>query len=240
MLLAKSCHDIDWLSYIMDAPCQRVSSFGSLMHFRADQAPAGAGQRCLACDIETTCPYSAKRLYLDFAQAGHYDWPVDILTCDHTEQGVLKALKDGPYGRCVYHCDNDVVDHQVVNIEFEGGGTGVFTMTAFTEPNQQRKTRIFGTRGQAYCDGDNIEVFEFLGDKHTTYPVSVEDVQGHGGGDSAIIESFVRALCENDPSLLLSGSQETLLTHLAVFAAEKARREGTVVDVKAFEKTLLR
>jgi hypothetical protein len=78
---------------------------------------------------------------------------------------LAKPVKDGPYGRCVYHCDNDVVDHQVVDIEFEGGQTAAFTMTAFTKPALQRQTSIFGTHGEIFCDGDHIEVFDFLTEK---------------------------------------------------------------------------
>ncbi len=150
MLLAKSCHDIDWMRYIMGEKCLSVSSFGSLKHFRKAEKPpeAGAATRCLDCAHEPQCPYSAPKLYLDSLARGNTDWPVNVLTFDVTEAGVTEALRTGPYGRCVYECDNDVVDNQVVNMAFAGGKTASFTMTAFTQGGHHR-TCIFGTHGKS-------------------------------------------------------------------------------------------
>src|SRR5579883_346533 len=66
MLLAKSCHDVDWLRYIMGCRCVQVSSFGSLQHFKHTTKPVEAGDalRCLDCAYEPHCPYSAKAFYL--------------------------------------------------------------------------------------------------------------------------------------------------------------------------------
>ncbi len=233
MLLAKSCHDLDWLRYIMGVPCKRVSSFGSLYHFRKECQPAGASDRCLDCGVEPDCPYSARKIYLGRLAKGHTGWPVDVLTYDVTVEGVTEALRSGPYGRCVYACDNDVVDHQVVNMEFDGGRSATFTMTAFSDVGG-RKTRIFGTRGQIEGDGSKIEHFDFL-----TQATEVIDTKttgstitsGHGGGDSRLMESFLDAVAGNDPTKILSGPDETLESHLMVFAAERARRDGTVVEV---------
>lgn len=233
MLLAKSCHDLDWLRYIMGVRCLRVSSFGSLYHFRKEHKPEGAADRCLDCAVEPDCPYSAKKIYLGLVAEGRTGWPVDVLTPDVTVEGVTEALRTGPYGRCVYECDNDVVDHQVVNMEFEGGRTATFTMTAFTEAGS-RKTRIFGTRGQIEGDGRHIRVFDFLTGRTRTVDTEAADASilgGHGGGDYRLMSSFISAVANNDPDRILSGAAETLETHLMVFAAERARREGTVVDV---------
>jgi predicted dehydrogenase len=123
MLLSKSCHDLDWIRYIVGRRCTQVSSFGSLTHFRAENRPPGAAERCLECGSEPTCPYSARKIYLGRVQRGETGWPVNVLTPDLTVAGVTDALRTGPYGRCVYACDNDVVDHQVVNMLFEGGTT---------------------------------------------------------------------------------------------------------------------
>jgi len=234
MLLAKSCHDMDWLAYVMGAHAKYVSSFGNLAHFTPENAPDGAADRCMDCPVEADCPYSAPKIYLGLFKKGVRGWPLDVLTADVTEHGLIDALHNGPYGRCVYHCDNDVVDHQVVNIEFDNGATGVFTMTAFTAANQHRQTRIFGTRGELVCDCNTIRVTDFLTDQTTTHEIRVEEkIVGHAGGDPAMIERFVRALCENDSSHLLSGAEETLQTHLSVFAAEKARHSKQVVAVQS-------
>jgi predicted dehydrogenase len=235
MLLTKSCHDLDWIRYIIGKRCVTVSSFGSLIHFKRENKPAIAGSNCLECDYEPDCPYSAKRIYLGFIKRGVTGWPVSVITSDVTSAGVIKALREGPYGRCVYECDNDVVDHQVVNMEFEGGETASFTMTAFAKA-RQRETRIFGTRGEIYGNGEKIQVYEFLTGRSEVMDISTEtpsSLADHGGGDYALIHAFVSAVAENDPSKILSGPEETLETHLMAFAAERSRKERRVVDLKS-------
>ncbi len=234
MLLAKSCHDLDWIRHIMGQPCVQVSSFGGLRHFRPEARPEGAADRCLDCRVEGTCPYSAVKIYLGRVRAGATGWPVDVLTPDVTEAGVTRALRTGPYGRCVYACDNDVVDHQVVNLRFATGATASFTMTGFTR-QRDRETRIFGTRGEIYGNGSTIEVHDFLSDTTETLRSNQASdgsiLTGHGGGDGRLMQHFVAAVAAGDPALVRSGPDESLETHLTVFAAEEARRDGRVVDV---------
>lgn len=233
MLLTKSCHDIDWIRYIMDAPCQTLSSFGSLKHFCAEERPEGAASRCLNCPIESTCPYSAKRIYLEALRRGHTGWPLNVLTPEPTQESILTALQEGPYGRCVYDSDNDVVDHQVVTMDFQGRRTASFTMMAFTEM-RHRETRIFGTRGELYGDGSVIDHYDFLTDRTTRIDTAAPDgsiLGGHGGGDYGLMSHFVRAVAEEDPSWILSGVDETLESHLMVFAAEEARRNGRIISM---------
>jgi predicted dehydrogenase len=232
MLLTKSCHDLDWISHIMGASWNGVSSFGSLKHFTPEEAPEGAGERCVACAVEPTCPYSAVRIYNEVLQRGHTGWPVDVLAPDPTPASVQAALEHGPYGRCVYKCDNDVVDHQVVTVDFDGGRTAAFTMMAFTRM-RGRETHIFGTRGELFGDGRYIDHYDFMTD--STYRIDTEAgagdavLAGHGGGDFGLMDAFVRAVATQDPAHILSGADETLASHLLVFAAEDARREGRVV-----------
>jgi predicted dehydrogenase len=245
MLLAKSCHDIDWLRYVIGEPCVRVSSFGSLLHFRKEAKPgaAGAATRCLDCAYEPQCPYSAKKLYLGLLRRNQLGWPLDVIATDFSEEGVTAALRDGPYGRCVYECDNDVVDHQVVNLEYASGVTASFTMISTSE-YRDRQTTIFGTRGELRGNGDTITHVDFVTDATTTIPVEVPQpdastagqggsLSGHGGGDYGLMRSFVAAVAQRDPTLILSGPRESLETHLTVFAAEQARREQRVVQVPA-------
>jgi predicted dehydrogenase len=230
MLLAKSCHDLDWIRHLVGARCEAVASFGSLKHFRPEEKPAGAADRCLDCNVEPRCPYSAKKIYLGRVARGQTGWPVNILTPDPTETSVLEALRTGPYGRCVYECDNDVVDNQVVSMRFEGGRSAVFTMTAFGASG--RKTRIFGTRGELYGDGSRVHVYDFLTDETEELDVEASEdsvLGGHGGGDYGLMSRFVRAVSEQDPDVIMSGPDETLETHLMVFAAERARLEDRVV-----------
>lgn len=235
MLLAKSCHDLDWIRYIMGEKCKSVSSFGALKHFRRAEKPpeAGDARRCLDCAYEPKCPYSAKKIYLGRLAQGKTGWPTNVLTFDVTMEGVTEALRTGPYGRCVYECDNDVVDNQVVNMFFEGGKTASFTMTAFNQA-APRRTCIFGTRGEIYGDGVKIYLTDFLTDETTVVDTSSPDASilgGHGGGDYGLMSAFINAVANNDPGGLLSGPDETLESHLMVFAAEQARRENRVVNM---------
>src|SRR5690242_11183163 len=129
MLMAKSCHDLDWLQYILGRAPLRVSSFGSLTHFTAANRPAGAADRCVACSVEARCPYSAPRLYRGLLDRGEHRWPLSVVIDDFSSQALEEALRSGPYGRCVYACDNDALDHQIVALEFPGAITATFTMT---------------------------------------------------------------------------------------------------------------
>jgi len=233
MLLSKSCHDLDWLAYVIGSHPRKVSSFGTLSHFRPENAPAGSADRCLDCPVEPTCPWSAKRIYFGMFRKGLRGWPLDVLTTDLTRKGIAKALREGPYGQCAYRCDNDVVDHQVVGIEFEQGQTATFSMIGFSKANQFRQTRIFGTRGEIFTDGKRIEVYDFVTEKTKVYKVAgLEGSQQHAGGDQALTEAFLGAIADNDPSRIVTGAEETLATHLAVFAAEQSRKEGRTITIE--------
>jgi predicted dehydrogenase len=233
MLLAKSCHDIDWLRYIMGRRCVQVSSFGSLKHFRKAEKPVQAGEamRCLDCAYEPDCPYSAKRLYLGRQEQKQFGWPLNVITTDMTHDGVTEALRNGPYGRCVYECDNDVVDHQVVNLLYDNGATATFTMIATSEM-RDRETIVFGTRGELRGNGHKIVHYDFLSGQTTEIAIErPEEDMGHGGGDYGVMRNFVSAVAQRDPDLIITGPQESLESHLTVFAAERARREGRVLPV---------
>ncbi|MFB7224516.1 Gfo/Idh/MocA family protein [Streptomyces sp. NPDC056227] len=232
VLLTKSCHDIDWLGHIVDRPVRAVSSFGSLTHFRPEHKPAGAGGRCLSCTVEPDCAYSALKLYpVGLREGGVKRYFTRVVADELTEAAVTEALESGPYGRCVHDSDNDVVDHQVVNIEYEGGATVSFTLTAFT-PLENRQTKIFGSRGQITGDGRTIEIYDFLTDERTVIDTDsggASAADGHGGGDAGLISAFLRAHHEGRPDLLLSGAAESRDSHRVVFAAEEARLTGQVV-----------
>ncbi|UJF20160.1 Gfo/Idh/MocA family oxidoreductase [Vibrio sp. SS-MA-C1-2] len=232
MLLAKACHDLDWIRFIMDEPVESVHSFGGLYHFKEENKPQGAGKNCFDCDVESTCPYSAKKIYIENEYGG--DYFKKIITPEEGIDAVQTALENGPYGRCVYQCDNDVVDHQVVNLQFNKGKSASFTMTAFTE-YAERKTRIFGTHGQLEGDGKTIKVLDFTTGKESIYDVTAVEsntsMSGHGGGDYYMMQHFIDALIHNDPTLVLSGPKESLETHLTVFAAEESRHSKKVIDV---------
>ncbi|QFY09285.1 gfo/Idh/MocA family oxidoreductase [Nonomuraea phyllanthi] len=235
MLLAKACHDVDWLVHLFGRPPARVSSFGSLSHFRPEERPAEAADRCLDCPLEPSCPYSAPRLYLGcLGDPGSEFWPLSAVTPGRTEQDVLDALRTGPYGRCVYACDNDVVDHQEVVMEFDDGATCSFTMSAFT-PMEHRRTRLFGTHGYIDGDGRELRVVDFrTGEEELSAADEVAGASaadGHGGGDHGLTDAFLAAVASGDPALLRSDAAESLMTHRVVWAAEQARLTGSVVPL---------
>ncbi|MFE7392233.1 Gfo/Idh/MocA family protein [Streptomyces sp. NPDC057582] len=235
LLLAKSCHDIDWITDVVGGRVARVSSFGSLTHFRPETAPDGATDRCVTCPLQDTCAYSATTLYREgLRNGGTKQYFTRIMSeGDLTEQAVTAALTDGSYGRCVYHCDNDVVDHQVVNLEFDGGVTASFTLTAFT-PLENRHTKIFGTQGQLTGDGRHIEVYDFRTETRTIHDTSLDGssaAEGHAGGDDAMFNAYLDALHSGRPELIISGIDASLAGHRVVFAAERARLAGAVVEL---------
>jgi predicted dehydrogenase len=250
-ILTKCCHDLDWVRQVAGGPAVSVSSSGALHHFTAANRPAGAADRCLDCTVEPTCPYSASRLYLGFlGDPKREHWPLSVVTTDLTERGVRQALRDGPYGRCVYACDNDVADHQVVTIEFDGGVTATVTMSAFT-PHVRRRTRIMGTHGFLEGDGTHAAVTGFVSGR--TEPVAVAGPVpgaggggqdggghdgaghaggGHDGGDMAVIGAFVNAVASGDRSFIRTGPRDSLESHLMAFAAERSRRTGVPVRLE--------
>ena len=228
MLMAKSCHDIDILAYLTGKPCRRVSSFGELSYFRKENMPAGAPERCTdGCPVESTCPYSAYKVYL--APKAPWVWHTTMAGKPFEQQ--LEELKTtSPYGRCVYRCDNDVVDHQVVNFEFESGITGTFTMTAFNAGG--RYLRLHGTHGsiKAETDSNSIELHRFADNTRTKIEIPHQS-GGHGGADHKLMENFVFALRTEDPGAVLTTTEESLASHKIVFAAEQSRREKRVVEL---------
>ena len=234
MLMAKSCHDLDWLQYILGRAPLRVSSFGSLTHFTAANRPPGAADRCVACSVEPDCPYSAPRLYRGLLDRGAHGWPLSVVIGDFSAGALDEALTNGPYGRCVYACDNDAVDHQVVALEFPGATTATFTMTAFTQA-AHRRTQVFGTRAELTGDGETIRVYDFLtGSERTVTPAAAGGMnagEGHAGGDAGLMDAFTAAVATGDGVLISSGPRESLASHLAVFAAERARLNGTVENI---------
>ena len=235
MLLAKCCHDLDWISFFAASPCVKIGSYGSLMHFTRARQPAGAADRCTACPpaVERNCPYSAVRYYLEVMKGRETTWPSAVLTLDQTPEGIGKALETGPYGRCVYACDNDVVDHQVVSMEFASGATASHTMTAFTLKGN-RLLRIHGTRGEIIYDDAGVTHNDFLTRSSRLVDTSPKDqtaASGHGGGDFGLVRGFVAALRQNDPSRIDTDVQTSLATHAMVFAAEEARKKNKSVTM---------
>lgn len=236
MILQKCCHDMDIISWILGRRCLKVSSFGGLAHFKPENAPKGAPKRCTdGCMYEKSCPYYAPRFYLEHPKAVT-DGFVDVLTTDSSEEGILRALKEGPYGRCVYHCGNDVVDHQVVDMEFEGSVLGSLVMAAFTN-DCHRSLHILCTNGEIKGDMEKEELYyQIFGQPE---PVKAElakpdsrDGFHHSGGDFCMIRDFVEAVQNNDSALNRSTARQSLQSHLMCFAAEESRLHGKMITLE--------
>ena len=234
MILAKCCHDFDILYWNLGQNAQQIHSLGSLLHFRPENAPEGATERCTdGCPAAEQCPFDPRPIYYNMDNDG---WPVTAISADLSLEGRRHALETGPYGRCVYRCDNDVVDHQTVNMEFENGTSAVLFMHGHSY-DEARTMRYDGTkatlRGKFDYINGWIEIHDHLTDRREDIEIPPVD-SGHGGGDLGIVRSFVRSL--RGESEALTDARESLESHLMAFAAEESRVNGTVVDMSDFRE----
>lgn len=234
MILQKCCHDMDLLLWLTGKTAESVTSYGSTYLFKEEMAPEGAALRCMdGCAAKAECPFDAEKIYLTNGKTGvehgHTGWPCNVLTLHPTPESVREAIQKGPYGRCVYHCDNNVVDHQVVNICMTDGSTISFTMSGFTEKNS-RYTKFMGTKGEITADlhENTIEVQEF-GKAPEIIDVSKlsDDFSGHAGGDNRMVEEFLDMLIEGkEPEKSMTTLERSLESHYIALAAERSRLEG--------------
>lgn len=230
MIVAKCCHDLDLAVWYIGKPCVGVSSMGSLRFFTAKNAPADSTDRCVTCPHMQDCAYSAERFYIGQIRAGNTDWPSNVLAIEPTEEKVRKAIENGPYGKCVFRCDNDVVDHQVVNMEFEGGTTAHLTMTAFSD-KQYREIAIHCEKGEIYGSTlDNLLHCYVFGKSNKVINVANlhETSFGHGGGDHWMVLDIVDYY-EGRASFGLTSIENSIMSHKIGFAAEQSRLQGGVL-----------
>ena len=234
IILAKSCHDLDILRYLIDKSCDTIVADGSIYLFRPQMALEGTPKRCTdGCPHEKDCPYSAIDIYY---RKHHYLKHVVDVWREATDPEIMEALKNGPYGRCVYHCDNDQPDHYVANMVFEDGITASFSMEAFT-PYGGRRTRVMGTRGYIDGDGKQFTITEFGTLKTHVWNRKIDEIpeykdSGHGGGDHALVRDFLEAVAWNDIKRLTSTVDASVESHVMAFDAEKSRKTGKKVKVK--------
>ncbi len=236
MIVAKCCHDLDILVWLTGEDCKRVSSMGSLNFFRAENKPAGAASRCTDCRLSETCPYSAVKFYIrERYERGERGWPCDVLALDPTKESLLCALREGPYGRCVFACDNDVVDHQIVDMEFTSGTTAHLTMTAFSK-DTYREIHVHAEYGDIYGNmEENVLHCNVFGGESKEIDLNAgaekDKMAGHGGGDERLVRDIVNAY-EGKPSVGLTTIENSLLSHKIAFAAEESRiGHGTLIEL---------
>ena len=239
MLLQKSCHDIDILQWLLDRKCKKIQSFGTLSYFTRENAPEGAPEYCIeGCPKVDECYYNAVKIYYDDKEN---DWFRTTCTreAEPTDEMVEKALRTTQYGKCVYKCDNNVVDHQTVNMLFEDDITVTFTMNAFNKGG--RFLHIMGSKGElrAAVDGDSpIEIYDFGTKETSVIEIKAKDgiEGGHGGGDVGIIGALYDCVTGAYNGKSLSGIDISCNNHLIVFAAEESRKTNTVVDFEEYKK----
>jgi predicted dehydrogenase len=235
ILLAKSCHDLDLLTWLAGRPARRVVSFGALGHYRPDRAPPGAPERCTdGCPVQERCAHDAVRFYLGPDERFAKLWPWVDVSPDPSREARRRALERGRYGRCVYRCDNDALDHQLVALEFEGGLTASFALHGLAA-HEQRTIRVTGTSGElrGLLDGGVIEVTRpgALGaERHDVGG----GVLGHFGGDDGLMRHFTALMREGRRDAVRACGRSALESHLVGFAAELSRESGSVVDLDAF------
>ena len=294
MILAKCCHDLDLLFWMVEALPKKISSFGSLLHFKSINAPINSPNYCVeGCPIEDSCLYYAPRIYIDIVpitqileksektlfkflanlrtkhkrilailsrpikllQSLRYwrDWPVEPLYSglpeeaseDYSDATKMRILRTSPYGKCVYKCDNNVIDHQVVNIEFENNVTANLIVHGFSE-REGRTLRIDGTKatliGEFFDSGQKITVYNhFTGTSKVIFSKKLSiDYSGHGGGDFALVDAFLETLTNQEKSQPLTNANDTIESHLMAFAANESRLKAKVIEMDEFRTNLVK
>lgn len=244
MIMAKCCHDLDLIQYFVGSRCRSISSMGSLYYFRRENQPKGATDRCTECKYMEACPYSAKRIYIDMWKKDFGGipnaWPMNVITDELplTEQNLRAAIETGPYGRCVFACDNDVVDNQTTIMQFENGITATLKMEAFVK-NGGRDIRFFGSDGElALHEGEDRIVLRKYYGEDTEWKISdlTDDLEGHGGGDHRMIDKLYEILAEGNDQVDTS-IENSVESHYMAIAAEASRvAGGALVEVAPYRK----
>ena len=239
IIMQKSCHDLDILLWLINSHCTKVAAFGSLSYFKESNAPAGSTDRCLACPVAENCRFDARKAYLPTLGS----WPTDVVCLEQTEEALMDALENGPYGRCVYRCDNNVCDHMSIIMEFENGVTATFSLTAQTSACH-RHIHIMCEDGEIEADDGQkqIVVRKHISSQADTFTERVINVRtnasGHGGGDAGIMEDFTESLSVQK-SESRSSISRSVESHLMACAIEEARLTGTVVDMAQYRTSLI-
>ena len=225
MLMSKCCHDIDFLLWLTKTPCRKLTSFGSLRWFKEKNAPEGSAARCVDCKVESRCPFSAVDLY-----RVRRDWIAnfDVPEGKTIDEVIEEQLRYGLYGRCVYRCDNDVVDHQIVSMEMESEVTINFSMDVFTVKDN-RETHICLTEGEIDGDETRLKVCRFRGAKEEVYDFSdLAHQPFHAGADLNIVADFIDAIQKNRRNVVTS-IEQSVESHRICFEADRSRKEQRTI-----------
>ena len=225
MLISKCCHDIDFLLWLTKTRCRKLTSFGSLRWFKSTNAPEGSAHRCIDCQVESQCPFSAVDLYRI-----RRDWIAnfDVPQGKNIDEVIEEELEQGLYGRCIYHCDNDVVDHQIVSMEMESEVTINFSMDIFTLEDH-RATQICLTEGEIEGDETQIKVRRFRGGEETIYDFSdIKHKPFHAGADLNLMADLIEAI-QTEGKYLRTSIDLSVESHRICFEAERSRKEKRTI-----------
>ncbi len=227
LIVAKSCHDIDLMLYLIGSSCKNISSYGGNTYFRFENAPGNVPARCTdGCPYADSCIYYAPRLYTE----GKARYFVHKFECGENDEDIIQALRTNPYGRCVYRCDNDVCDHQVVGMEFENGATAVFTVSAFSLENN-RTLKIMGTKGEVGGCMETGELKLKRFDDMSVTKIKIEhDGTKHCGGDGGLMDYFVETI-NNYEKVSHKVDKWMFDSHKVAFFAEKSRLKEEIISM---------
>ncbi len=237
MIMTKCCHDFDILLYLIDGKCVRISSMGSRLYFKKQKQPAGAAERCVACPYMESCPYSAKRIYVDMWRTLDEEapWPMSAITDVRpvTEAALRKAIEEGPYGRCVFTCDNDVVDNQVTAMQFESGATATLKMEVFSKDGG-REIKVHGSLGElSFCERDSVVRQRLFFGQDVEWRISEPvgyDNDGGSNRDERLIDAFFKEIERGTDGVGAQGEFEE--NHYMALAAEESRlNDGKAIDL---------
>ena len=241
MIMAKCCHDLDLIQDFVGGRCKSVASMGSLAYFKPEFKPEGSADRCIHCKYIDTCVYSAKKIYIDmWKECGKpiNIFPFNLITDAYptTEDALLESITTSPYGRCVFACDNDVVDNQTVIMQFENGVTATLKMEAFVK-NGGRDIRFFGTEGELELrEGENTITLKKYFGEDIVWKISdlTDDLEGHGGGDHRMIDELYDIMTGQNPQVATS-IDESIESHYMALAAEESRLNGgQLIEIAKF------
>jgi predicted dehydrogenase len=235
VVLAKACHDLDLLVWLVGREPERVASFGGVRHYRAESAPAGAPARCTdPCPVQAECPHDAVRFYLGPDERLGRIWPWNDVSPDPTREARRRALESGPYGRCVYRCDNDVADQQTLLVGFEGGLSASFALHGFAT-HERRTLRISGSLGElrGVLQTGEIEVSRHGALEREEIRCAGSEL-GHYGGDGGLLTHFCDVVQRGAGGEVRASGRSALASHLLGFAAERARLSGEVIALAPF------
>lgn len=236
-ILAKCSHDLDLIQSYAKSECVSVSSVGDLRFFKKENTPQGAADRCVNCTYIDSCPYSAKRIYIDqWHQAGEpeFKWPYTkvSLQVPLSEEALRKGITEGPQGRCVFQCHTDLVDHQMLQMTFKNGVKASLKMIYAAEMG--RKYNFYCDRGELIMDErtETIEIMPFGEPKEV---IDIKELlqngqKGHGGGDRELIRKLYDTLTGKTAGT--TTLQESIECHLMGIAAEESRiQDGKLISV---------